>query len=129
MGSFTSPTRLRPAETQLDDALLHQAEAVILKLLMKTSKRRIGTLLIPCAGVALCFLALGAVNWLLEESVSARMRMSFESQPPEGYNFWYWKEFRRQLPEAICYALPIFAALALLVRQLVKLAKAELPKR
>ena len=69
-------------------------------------------------GVVLCFLTLSFIFWLLEQSVSARMRMSFESAPPEGYNFWYWKEFRRQLPEAICYALPIFAVLFLLVRHL-----------
>lgn len=92
---------------------------------MGTSKCRIGTILITAAGVVLCFLALWAVSWLLGESVGARMRMSFESQPPEGYNFWYWKEFRRQLPEAILYALPIFAVLALLVRRLIKTVVGE----
>ena len=96
---------------------------------MEKSERRIGTIVISAAGTALCILALFAVGWLLEESVSGRMRMSFESEPPEGYNHWYWKEFRRQLPEAICYALPIFLVLFFLLRHLVKCVNSQRRKR
>ena len=87
---------------------------------MEKSERKIGTIMVLGAGTALCILALFAVGWLVDEAVSARMRMSFESEPPEGYSHWYWKELRRQMPEAICYLIPIFAALVFAVRSFVK---------
>ena len=87
---------------------------------MEKSERRIEVIVTSFAGIALCLLVLFGLGWILEEVVSTRMRMSFESAPPEGYSYWYWKEIRRQLPEVICYALPAFLGLFFLIRRLVR---------
>jgi len=87
---------------------------------MKKNKRMIGTSIVSIIGIIFCLSLLLFISWLFMESVSARLRMSFESEPSEGYSYWYWKEFRRQLPEAICYSLPILLALVFAIRGFIK---------
>lgn len=86
---------------------------------MLTKKERVGMVIafrIATVILALLVLTVDAIFWgHLREGIEDTVSTRFESDPPEGYQYWYDREFREVFPGNVIFSVATCAISGLLL--------------
>lgn len=75
---------------------------------------------------ALCFALLWFL-WFVDGEIRHSLVSRFESTPPEGWNYWYWKEAQKEAVWGIIVLSPLVIGLVTLIDVAVETLRRPLP--